>query len=79
MQMPLRVARVEGRLDRDDQLRDDGQDLGAAVLEHVEDALDGAEAVRLLLLAEAVKKDGGGSGGSRGARCPPGKTTEREG
>ena len=51
------VARVERRLDRDDQLRDDGQDLGAAVLEHVEDALHREEAVRLLLLAQAVEED----------------------
>ena len=28
------------------------------VLEHVEDTLDGEEAVRLLLLAEAVEEDG---------------------
>mmetsp|Transcript_2172 Transcript_2172/g.5516 ORF Transcript_2172/g.5516 Transcript_2172/m.5516 type:complete len:483 (-) Transcript_2172:226-1674(-) len=52
------VARVERRLDGDDELRDDGQDLGASRLEHVLHALDRQEAVRLLRLADAVKKDG---------------------
>jgi len=46
------------RLEGDDELRDDGQDLAAAVLEHVEGALDREEAVRLLLLAQAVAEDG---------------------
>mmetsp|Transcript_35192 Transcript_35192/g.113355 ORF Transcript_35192/g.113355 Transcript_35192/m.113355 type:complete len:224 (+) Transcript_35192:85-756(+) len=54
----LRIPRVERRLDRDDQLRDNGQDLGAAVLQHVKDALDRKKAVRLLLLADAIEKDG---------------------
>lgn len=45
-------------LDGDDQLRDDWEHLSAALLEHVEDALDRQESVRVLLLADALKEDG---------------------
>lgn len=59
------VARVQrscalGRartFDGDDELRDDGQNLGAAVLEQVEGALQGEEAVGLLLLSDAVEEE----------------------
>lgn len=37
---------------------DDGEHLGAALLEHVEDALHGEEPVRVLLLADALEEDG---------------------
>eukprot|EP00306_Pavlova_sp_CCMP459_P009772 CAMPEP_0185191588 /NCGR_PEP_ID=MMETSP1140-20130426/15762_1 /TAXON_ID=298111 /ORGANISM="Pavlova sp., Strain CCMP459" /LENGTH=294 /DNA_ID=CAMNT_0027758297 /DNA_START=395 /DNA_END=1275 /DNA_ORIENTATION=+ len=54
----LALARVEGGLNGDDELRDDGQDLRPSNLEHVVAALEGKELVRLLLLAQAVKEDG---------------------
>mmetsp|Transcript_72987 Transcript_72987/g.176111 ORF Transcript_72987/g.176111 Transcript_72987/m.176111 type:complete len:245 (-) Transcript_72987:370-1104(-) len=54
----LGIPCVERRLDRDDQLRDHGQDLGAAVLQHVAHALHREEAVGLLLLPQAVEEDG---------------------
>mmetsp|Transcript_70913 Transcript_70913/g.207789 ORF Transcript_70913/g.207789 Transcript_70913/m.207789 type:complete len:288 (+) Transcript_70913:299-1162(+) len=54
----VRVAGVQRHLDRDDELGHDGQDLGAALLEHVVHALDSEEAVGLLLLADAVEEDG---------------------
>lgn len=45
-------------LDRNDKLRDDGKNLGLAVLKKVEDTLDGEEAVRVLLLTDALHEDG---------------------
>ena len=45
-------------LDGDDQLRDDWEHLGAALLEHVKDALHGEEAVWVLLLADSFEEDG---------------------
>eukprot|EP00446_Apocalathium_sp_SHHI-4_P032034 CAMPEP_0177243010 /NCGR_PEP_ID=MMETSP0367-20130122/49112_1 /TAXON_ID=447022 ORGANISM="Scrippsiella hangoei-like, Strain SHHI-4" /NCGR_SAMPLE_ID=MMETSP0367 /ASSEMBLY_ACC=CAM_ASM_000362 /LENGTH=239 /DNA_ID=CAMNT_0018694663 /DNA_START=85 /DNA_END=800 /DNA_ORIENTATION=- len=53
-----RVPGVQGRLQWDDELRHNRKDLRAALLEHVVDALDGQEAVGLLLLARAVEEDG---------------------
>mmetsp|Transcript_9033 Transcript_9033/g.21117 ORF Transcript_9033/g.21117 Transcript_9033/m.21117 type:complete len:379 (-) Transcript_9033:163-1299(-) len=53
-----RVAGVEGRLDRDDQLRDHWQDLGPPVLQHVECPLDSDEAVGFLLFAQPIEEDG---------------------
>mmetsp|Transcript_30680 Transcript_30680/g.102074 ORF Transcript_30680/g.102074 Transcript_30680/m.102074 type:complete len:300 (-) Transcript_30680:191-1090(-) len=53
-----RVPGVQGRLQWDDELRHHRKDLRAALLEHVVDALDGQEAVGLLLLARAVEEDG---------------------
>lgn len=44
-------------LDGDDELRDDGEDLSVACLEHVECALDSEEAVGLLLLTNAFEED----------------------
>ena len=52
------IARVEGVLDRNDELGDDGKDLTTAVMEEVFDALDGKEAIGLLLLADAVEENG---------------------
>lgn len=43
-------------LDGDDELRDDGQDLGAAVLQHVMDSLAGQDLVRMGGLAQAVEE-----------------------
>jgi hypothetical protein len=45
-------------LNGDDQLGDDGEDLRAALLEHVKHALDGQEAVGVLLLADTFEEDG---------------------
>lgn len=45
-------------LDRDDQLRNHGEHLGATLLKHVEDALHREEAVGVLLLANALEEDG---------------------
>ena len=53
-----RLPRVERNFDRDDKLRNDRQDFAAAMLEHVKSSLDCKETVRLLLFAQAVKKDG---------------------
>jgi len=53
----LGVARVQGRLDWNNQLRDHGQDLRAAVLQHVVHPLHCKEAVWLLLFAQAVEED----------------------
>ena len=45
-------------LDGDDELRDDGEDLGTTLLKHVKDTLDGEESVRILLLTDAFEEDG---------------------
>ena len=45
-------------LDRDDQLGNDGEDLGLTVVEKVKNALAREEAVRLLLLTDALHEDG---------------------
>jgi len=42
----------------DDQLGDNGQDFGTAFLEHVENALDGQEAVGVLFLTNALEENG---------------------
>mmetsp|Transcript_34988 Transcript_34988/g.79781 ORF Transcript_34988/g.79781 Transcript_34988/m.79781 type:complete len:254 (-) Transcript_34988:376-1137(-) len=52
------IAGVECGLDWNDQLRDDRKNLGATVLQHVEDALYREETVWLLLFPQAVKEDG---------------------
>ena len=52
------LAGVESSLDRDDKLGDNGQDFAATVLQHIKSALYGKETIRLLLLTQAVKKDG---------------------
>ena len=51
------VTGVESSLDRDDELRDDREDLGAAMFEHIEGSLNRDETVGLLLLAEAIKEN----------------------
>lgn len=53
----LVISRVERGLDRDDELRDDGEDLGTALREQIVGALTSEELVRLLLLADAVEED----------------------
>lgn len=45
-------------LDGDDELRNDGEDLGTTLLEHVEDALHCEETVWVLLLTDALEEDG---------------------
>lgn len=45
-------------LDRNNELWDGGQDLDRAALQQVQRALHGEEAVRLLLLTQAIKEDG---------------------
>lgn len=52
------VTSVQSRLDRDDQLRNDGQNLGTTVLEHVENTLNGKEAVGVHLFTDALEEDG---------------------
>jgi len=52
------ITRVQGSLDRDNELGDDGENLGLAVLEQIEDTLTGEEAVGLLLLTDSLHEDG---------------------
>jgi len=44
-------------LNWDDQLGNDGEDLGTTLLEHVEDTLHSKEAVGVLLFADAFEED----------------------
>lgn len=44
-------------LDWDDQLRDNGQDLRATLLEHVEDTLNGEETVGVVLFTDTLEED----------------------
>ena len=44
-------------LNRDDELRDDGEDLGLAVHEQIANTLDGKESVRILFLTDALHED----------------------
>ena len=53
----LGVSRVQRGLDGDDQLRNHRQHLGAALVEHVEDALHSEESVRVDLFADALEED----------------------
>mmetsp|Transcript_90316 Transcript_90316/g.255383 ORF Transcript_90316/g.255383 Transcript_90316/m.255383 type:complete len:217 (+) Transcript_90316:236-886(+) len=52
------IAAAQRGLDRNDQLRDDRQDFGAALIKQVVDALHRQKAVGVLLLAEAVEEEG---------------------
>jgi hypothetical protein len=54
----LKLTALVLTLNRDDKLGDDREDLGPALLEHVEDTLHGQEAVRVLLFADALEEDG---------------------
>jgi len=54
----LVVPHAQRVLDGDDELRDDREDLGAAVLQHVVDALAREELVRVRRLAQAVEEQG---------------------
>jgi hypothetical protein len=44
-------------LDRDDQLRDDWEDLSATLFQHIEGSLDGKESVRVYLFSDSLKED----------------------
>ena len=44
-------------LDRDDELRDDGEHLGTALLQHVESSLQREESVRVSLLSDTLEED----------------------
>ena len=52
------VARVQSHFDRDDELRNNWQDLGLTVLEEIEHSLNCQEAVWLLFLADTFHEDG---------------------
>lgn len=54
----FKIAGVKGGLDWDNQLRDDGEDLGTTLLEHVEDSLDREEPVGVDLLTDTFEEDG---------------------
>jgi len=54
----FKIAGVKGGLNWDDQLGDDGEDLGATLLEHVEDTLDREESVGVDLLTDTFEEDG---------------------
>ena len=54
----LWVSSVQGSLDWDNKLRNDGQDLGATGLKHIEDTLHGEEAVWVSLLSDTLEEDG---------------------
>ena len=51
------VASVQSCLDRDNKLRDDGEDLSATVLEHIKDTLNCEETIRIHLFANTLKED----------------------
>lgn len=53
----LWITRVQRRLYWDNELWDDGQDLGTALLKHVEDTLDGQEPVRIHFLSDTLEED----------------------
>lgn len=57
-QQCVNAVEVGRTLDWDDKLRDDGQNAWAAFCQQVLGAFEGQEFVRLLLLTQAVKKDG---------------------
>jgi len=54
----LGITSVEGSLDWDNELGDDGKHLGSTLLEHVEDTLDGEESVGVNLLAYTFEENG---------------------
>lgn len=54
----LGITGVECRLDGNDELRDDGEDLGLAVSEQIEDTLDSKESVWVLLFTDSLHEDG---------------------
>ena len=56
--LKLNDFQISLTLDRDDELGDDGEDLSLTVLEKVKNALAREEAVRLLLLTDALHEDG---------------------
>jgi len=54
----LPITGVQGRLDRNDELRNHGQDLAASTFKHVVGTLDSQESIRVLPLSEAIEEDG---------------------
>lgn len=54
----LCVTGVQSSLDRNDKLRDDWEHLGATLLKHIEDTLNGKETVWVSLLTDTLKEDG---------------------
>ena len=54
----LGVSGVESGFDRNNKLGADGEDLGSALLEHVEHTLDGKESVGVNLLSNSLEEDG---------------------
>jgi len=53
----LRVSRVQGSLDRNDQLGDGGKNLLLTVLEQIVAALDGQKVVRFVFLSQSIEED----------------------
>jgi len=53
----FQIARIQSSFDRDDELRDHGQDLGAALLEHIKGSLDREEAVGFVLFADSFEEN----------------------
>lgn len=53
----FQIARIQCSFDGDDELRDHGQDLSAALLEHVKRALHGQETVGLVLFADSFEEN----------------------
>lgn len=54
----FRVSGIEGSLDRNNKLRNNGQNLSSSLFKHVENALNGQESVRVSLLSNTLEKDG---------------------
>mgnify|MGYP000991000675 CR=1 FL=1 len=54
----LGVAGVESGLDWDDELGDNGEDLGAALLQHVKHALNREVSIWVFLFADAFEENG---------------------
>jgi len=53
----IAVTGVQGSLDGDDQLRNNGQNLSATVLQHIKHTLDGKETVGIHFLANTLEED----------------------
>lgn len=51
------VAGVQSGFDWDNELRDDWEDLGTTLLEHVKDTLNGQESIWVLLLSDSFEED----------------------
>lgn len=51
------VTGVKCRLNRDNELGDNGEDLSITLLKEIEDTLNGKESVRILLLTDTLHED----------------------